>query len=66
MGPKTMLRVLVIAAVCCGSDGNSLGYTQRARNLIEQSPLIDTHIDLPQIMRSLCEINILANKSNSF
>lgn len=44
----------ILTAVVAGSDVNTAGgFHEHAIKLMEESPLIDTHIDLPQIIRSL-------------
>lgn len=50
-----LLTVSIVAA-CIPTVGafNDSTY-ERAVSLMESSPLIDTHMDLPQILRSLCK-----------
>jgi hypothetical protein len=52
---KTVFGLLAVAAAGFAIDDDNVELLNRARNLMRQSPLIDTHIDLPQIMRSLCQ-----------
>jgi hypothetical protein len=52
---KTVFGLLAVAAAGFAIDNDNVELLKRARDLMRQSPLIDTHIDLPQIMRSLCQ-----------
>ena len=46
---------LLAAAALFGGASAANGLYDRAISLMESSPLVDTHVDLPQILRSLCE-----------
>ena len=45
------------ALASCAAAGSAIDYLEQAIELMEESPLLDTHIDLPQIFRSLREVN---------
>lgn len=63
---QTILRIITLWA--CFVVGSSLGqslesngqhedvYLEQAIRLMNDTPLIDTHVDLPQIIRSLCKL----------
>jgi hypothetical protein len=52
---RTVFGLLAVAAAGFAIHDDNVELLKRARDLMRQSPLIDTHIDLPQIMRSLCQ-----------
>ena len=49
-----MLLTLFLVQICAALvASNADGFLDEAIKLMEESPLLDTHIDLPQIIRSL-------------
>ena len=46
---------LCFHAMAGAAAGSASDYLEQAIQLMEESPLVDTHIDLPQIFRSLRE-----------
>jgi hypothetical protein len=52
--------IAAMTAACVGFVGAETSH-EHALRLMEESPLIDTHIDLPQILRSLSENATVAN-----
>lgn len=47
------LRVIIATMAAGYASANSASTYEHAIRLMEESPLIDSHIDLPQILRSL-------------
>lgn len=54
MAGKAAIHLLACAALLQGISADD-GLQARAIRLMESSPLVDTHVDLPQILRSLCK-----------
>jgi hypothetical protein len=48
--------VLFLGLLTAFVEGSGGDYHDQAIKLMEESPLLDTHIDLPQIIRSLSAI----------
>lgn len=48
-----LLLIHVFLAVLVQGRNNAGEFLEQAIKLMEESPLLDTHIDLPQIIRSL-------------
>jgi hypothetical protein len=65
--PKSTMKWLTICTYVVIVVGREIShdiYREQALKLLEESPLVDTHVDLPQIIRSLgkspCVVNVPA------
>jgi hypothetical protein len=50
------LSLLLLQTLLSQVNSDATDYLDEAKALLAESPLLDTHIDLPQIFRSLCTI----------
>lgn len=50
--------IVTLALSCVGACATGVSTYEHAIGLMEESPLIDSHIDLPQILRSLSKSSV--------
>jgi hypothetical protein len=50
-----LLLQIFLSALLVQGRNDAAEFLDQAIKLMEESPLLDTHIDLPQIIRSLCK-----------